>query len=425
MSWEQFLIAHGWSFGSLLLLLMGSGFFSGTETALFSLTRGELDRLARSENRFHRAVASLMDRPQQILNTILLGNMLVNVGFAGVSAIIVLDMEHAGAPAYAVVIASVVPLLVLILGGEVIPKMIAYVLGSAWAIPGSTPMRFFRIAFGPVLWILERGFVWPLTCVFATPGSDPPEITADELDGVLDLSARRGVLDQGANELLQEILELTDLHVSNVMVPRVDMIAFDVDSPRHSLGALFRKTHLRKIPVYDGDIDHIIGVVHAKHLFLSPDRSLRELATRVSYVPEGANLERLLFHFRQARAQMAIVVDEYGGTGGLVTLEDVLEEIVGDIPQQHDIDRGGAVRRCGDREYVLDGNLPIHEWCEGFGMDLGGKRISTIAGFVTQLLGRIPRVGDVVTYRNLRFTVLRMHRHRLGELRLELLEEGK
>ena len=141
-------------------------------------------------------------------------------------------------------------------------------------------------------------------------------------------------------------------------------------------------------------------------------------------MPESANVERLLAHFRRCRAQLAVVVDEYGGTAGLVTLEDVVEEIVGEMPDPRGRLLGPVVRRVGDGQYILDGNLAIHEWADVFGVDLHHGRISTIGGFVTSLLGRIPRVGDAADYHNLRFTVVSLQGRRIGQLKLQL-EEGE
>ena len=422
MSWEDFLSAHAWKLILLLVLLAGSGFFSGTETAMFNLTRGQLFRLSRSRHKLERFVASLMRAPQRMLNTLLLGNMLVNVAFAAFSAVMVLDLKRAGAAGYVVALASLIPLLVLILGGEVMPKMLAMALGERWALTAALPMSFVGRILLPPLWLLEKGFVSPLSNILTPRSVEKPDISAEELDALLDLSAKRGVIDRDASELLQEIIELADLRVRDVMVHRLDVIAFDADGSSQALAELFGRTRLRKIPVYERDMDHILGLIHAKRFFLNRDAPLRGLITDVSFVPEAANLERILFHFRRTHTQMAIVVDEYGGTAGLVTLKDVLEEVVGDIPDLHEADRGPAVQHITDREYSLDGDLAIHEWYDAFKMDLTGHRISTIGGFVISLLGRIPQAGDVATYRNLRFTVDSMRGRRIGQLRLELLE---
>jgi CBS domain containing-hemolysin-like protein len=421
VEWNAFIAAEGWDLLAMLLLLGASAFFSGSETVLFNLNSLQLHRLKIGGGP-GRLAASLMERPREILNTILLGNMLASVAFAGVSAMMVLSMERADAPGLLVAAGSIAPLLALILFGEVLPKMLGFAAGARAATVVAPPLILVRRVLAPFLWILDKLFIWPVTQLVAPGGPVKTDITAEELAALLDLSARRGVIGHDINSLLQEIVELTDLRVGDIMKPRVDMIACEINEGADALARLFARSRLRRIPVYEKDIDHILGVVHAKRLLLERATPLRQLVTKLPFVPEAANVERLLVQFRVTRTQTAVVVDEYGGTAGLVTLEDVLEEIVGDIPDQHDLTRGPQVERVGDREYLLDGELPIHEWTNAFKMDLSGERISTIGGFVTSLLGAIPRVGDEAAYRNLRFKVVSMRKRRIDKLRLELLE---
>ena len=422
--WARFMASHGWWFAVLGGLLVCSGFFSGSETALFSLSRAQLNRMRRGRAG-GRLAAALMDSPRRLLSTLLFGNLLVNVAYAGISASITLELARGDSPVWAPAAASLAALLVLILVGEVTPKMLAITGADRWASIAAPPLTVFTRAVAPALWLLEHALVGPLTRMIAPAPGLAADITPEELGGVLTLSAKRGVIDRDVNALLQEIVELTDLRVCDIMVPRVDMITYDVDGSREHLVELFRRTHLRKVPVYSGHVDKIVGVVHAKRLLLREAAAIRELVADVPFIPEAASVERALMQFRVKRAQMAVVVDEYGGTAGLVTLEDVLEEIVGDIPDPHDVQPGPAVEQTGEREYLIDGDLAIHEWVDAFKMDLSGKRISTIGRFVTSLIGRIPSEGDTADYRNLRFTVQTMRRRRVGRLRLELTEDER
>ena len=421
MVWTQFFADHAGGLVALVGLLLASAFFSGSETALFSLSRGELQRLAGGSGS-GRLVAGLMRRPQHALNTLLLGNMLVNVAYAGIAAVMILDLQAAGAAAWVTVAASLVPLVVLILLSEATPKMLALAVADRWALVVAAPLAVLQRVLSPLLWCSGRLVVAPITHLLAPRVDLERDVTADELAAVLELSARRGILDRDANDLLQEIIELSDLRVTDIMVPRVDMIAYDLAAPRRGLIELFRRTRLRKIPVYEADVDQTFGVIHAKRLLMNPKAPLRDLVVKVSFVPEAATVERALLQFRVTRTQMAIVVDEYGGTAGLVALEDILEEIVGDIGDDRDQLPAQTVRRISDRQYELDGELAIHEWADAFEMDLSGKRISTVGGFVTSLLGRIAEPGDRATYRNLCFTVESMRGRRIEKLRLELLE---
>ncbi|MFW6133410.1 MAG: hemolysin family protein [Planctomycetota bacterium] len=416
-----FLASHAWQMLLLGVLAAGSGFFSGTETAMFNLTRRQVHRLRR-ERRAGAVVAALLARPRSLLYTLLLGNMLVNVAYAGVSATLIFALKDAGVSAWAVAAAPVVLVMGLILIGEVTPKMLAAASSESWSLAMCLPLAVVRRVLAPVVWVLEGLFVTPLVKIVAPRPTARTNIGPGELAAVLDLSAKRGIVDRDVTAMLQEIVELTDLRVADILVPRVDMVAFDVDGERDELLGLLRRTHLRRVPVYAGGPDHIIGTIHARDVLLRPDEPLRRLVGEVAFVPESATVESLLRQLRRRGAQMAIAVDEYGGTAGLVTMEDALEEIVGDIPDPQDRLRGPAVTELGPRQYVIDADLGIHEWVDAFGIDLHGHRINTVGGFVTSLLGRIPRTGDTVTYRNLRFTVDSMRGRRVGKLRVELTD---
>jgi putative hemolysin len=413
---------HLWGIVLLLVLLAVTCVFSAAEAAVFSLSPGTLHRM-RGKGKSARLVGALLTRPQRLLNVLLLGNLLASTAYSAVSAFIVISFRDAGRGPVALAIAALVPLLALILVGEVMPKLIGFVLREKFATLLAAPLALLDKLLSPVVNVLSAVLISPLSAILAPRRGVRTDISADELGAVLDLSARRGVIGHDANMLLQEILELTGLHAGDVMVPRVDVVAYDLDGSREGLEELFRKSRLRKIPVFRNGIDNILGVIHAKRLFLSPDAKPADLVVKVPFVPEAANLERVLIQFRVTRTQMAIVVDEFGGTAGLITLREILEEIVGDLPEAREPEAGPAVQKVSEREYLIDGDLAFHEFADAFDVDLSGKRITTLGGFVTSMLGRIARVDDVVQYRNLRFTVLSMRRRRVGKMRLELTDE--
>ena len=409
---------------AMALLLLGAALVAGTETALFNLSRGQLYQMRHSADRSARLVPALMRYPRRVLNTLLLANLMVSVAFAALGAVVTLDLGRRGAPAWQLAAASVGPLVVLILFGEVMPKLLAYAAAPRWAALSVRAMGVIGRVLSPVLWVMDQTLVGPMTRLLA-PRRAPRDITVRELAALLDLSARRGIIAHDANVLLQEIVDLTQLRVSDIMVPRVDMVAYDINDPTAGLVELFRKSHLRKIPVYDGQPDRILGVIYGRTLLLNPSKPLRELVVKLPFVPESANVERLLIQLRVTRKQMAIVVDEFGGVAGIVTLQDIVEQIVGDIDDARDGQVRPAVQRVSERVYVIDGNVSIHEWAEAFRMDLPPGRVTTVGGFVTSLLGRIPKEGEQVRYRNLRITVLSLRGRRVHELQVELVEGGE
>jgi putative hemolysin len=421
MTFGSFLADHAGRLGAMVGLLLASGFFSGSETAFFSLSPGQMHSLRQGGR--GRWLARLVARPQSTLNLLLLSNMMVNVTFAAISAVIVFDIRQANGATSAAAM-SIGALLALILFGEVTPKMLAVTITERWAVFASRPIWLFGHLLSPILWVLDALFVTPLTRLLSPAAPGPRMITTDELQALLDLSAKRGLLDDEAHDLLQEIVELSELRVADVMVPRVDMTSWDLAEPRQHLLHLIREKRLRRVPVYDDSVDNILGLIHAKRALLSPRAPLRELIVPIPFVPVAASIERVLLRFRQTGRQVAIAVDEYGGTAGLIALEDILDEIVGDMPRDDDRQTGPAVVPVSEREYLLEGALAIHEWADAFDIDLQGGRISTVGGLVMALLDRLPAVGDTVRYRNLQFTVEAMRGRRIAKLRLTLLEDA-
>ena len=419
----QFLIANSWQVLALLVLIVCSALVNGAETAVFCLSRGEMFRLRHDVRRVARLVPVLMRDPSSVLTSILLSNTIIQVLYFVTGSLLILrieqEVDHGGLWGMA---AAVTTFLAIVLLGEIMPKTAAF-LSPLKAAPLVAPAltMLIRVA-RPIHRFLSLLLVGPLTRVLAPTRRRQGELSADELANLLALSQKRGLIGQDQTELLQEVLDLTGLKAGDVMVPRVDIVAYDVNGLPAGLLELVRQRRVTKVPVYEGDRDHVVGVVQAKHLLMAPERPVRELLSPVQFVPETARLERVLLQFRASGSQMGIVVDEYGGTAGLITLESVLEEIVGDIADVHETHRGPAVQRVGPGEWLVDGDLPVHEWAETFLTDLRGARFTTVGGFVISLLGRIPRVGQTATYRNVGFTVEAVRGRRIALLRVRIKE---
>ena len=264
----------------------------------------------------------------------------------------------------------------------------------------------------------------PLVRLLAPPQStNAPFVTTDELKLLLARSAEQGAIAHDESTLLQEVVELRELKVKDVMVPRVEMVAMSIDAQTDELVELLKRTRLRKVPVYQGSIDQVEGLVYVKDAMLTPDQTLRTLMRPVQFVPELQTLDALLQHFRTQATQIAIAVDEYGGVAGLVTLEDVLEEIVGEIYEPRDAGRVAPLVEVADDEFLVDGRLGLKQWQTDFSQSLGALSLSTIGGFVTSLIGRVPRVGDTVTFGNLEFQVESVRRRRIERIRIKRLNQ--
>jgi len=399
----------------MALLLGASFFFSGSETALFSLRRTELRQLSEHPSRVGNIVLALLRDPKDLLVTILFGNTIVNVLFYSLAYGLA---ERVTTPVFAALWAFA-GLFAVVICGEVMPKSAAIhaplKFAFAVALPLSVFQRFTRPVRAP-LGILIDG----LTRYLAPAGTDK-FVTADELKMLVDLSAKEGALDHDERAMIREVMEMREVAVREVMVPRVDVTFFDLDGSNEEFLDLVRRTHVSKVPVYEERPDNIRGVVYAKDLFLHPDADIREFIRPVLFVPESMTVERLLRQFREQKAQFAIVVDEYGGTAGLVTLEDILEEIVGEIDDEFDRDVE-PVRQNPDGSYILAGNLSMRDWAGVFRIRTDPEKCITLGGFVTLLLGHVPKRGDKVRYRNLLFTVEDVGRRRVRRIRLDLVK---
>lgn len=401
---------------AMLILLAMSAFFSGSETALFSLSRDRLRRFRQGPHRLEHLVARLVARPRSLLVTILFGNMLVNIMFYAFSSGLIWDIGQrygGGWPG----MAGVAVLLTVVVFGEVAPKTIAATAPAPLARLVGVPLYLLSRVLRPVTWLLDRCIIEPATRL-ATGRREArgggPLLTADELQAIVDLASDEGVVDRDEGEMIGEVLRLHETKVREVMVPRVDMATCDVSAPVGELVETFRRTRHKRVVVCRDSPDEVIGLLSARNVFLHPDRPAAELVEPVHFVPEQQTVEMLLKVFRERKIQIAVVVDEYGGTAGLVTLEDCLEEIVGDIHDEHDRPQA-PVERLSERRFLLAGDLGMRAWRDFLLAELDTEMdVATLGGFVTGLLGRIPRQGDSCSYGNLRFTVEEVS-HRPGK----------
>jgi putative hemolysin len=384
--------------GSLLVL---SGSFSATETALFSLRDAERDRAP-------RAVKELLASPRNLLVTVLLGNLLVNVLFFAFATRLTPPPSasvaaSAGQDTGARVIVGVAALLAVVVCGEILPKTAGLRARVLVARVFGPPLLLLVVALGPV----RRVVAFALELVVRMLGPRFREgrgLTPERLARVLERSAEHGVLHDTEAGFLAEIVELDGIRVREIMTPRVDMLMLDLaKDDREDVLRRALEERLSWLPVVDGGPDEVVGRVAVRDLVNQPDRPMRQLVMPAKYVPEVASALDLLHGLRDERVAEAIVVDEWGGTAGVVTIEDIFEEIVGDLREEEE-DHEVAVTRVAEGRYRVNGGLSIRDWNDEFD-ELGARVVptefETVGGFVAALLGRIPRPGDVVRYGSL------------------------
>jgi putative hemolysin len=408
----------------LLVLVMLSATFSGSETVLFALTPAQLQQQAASSNPFRRLAARLMKRPKRTLTTILVGNTTVNVLLFATSYVLFRKLA-VPVGAWVTPVAGVASVLLVVVVGEVVPKVLGVALTQRLVPFSATAVQFSGYALEPLGRVLDVLVIEPLTrLIFGQPAhriARASQLSTGELKTLLEMSRQRGLIDRTEDVYLREVIDLSKIRVRDIMVPRVEVTMFDVNGAPAELRDLMRRTRLTKVPVYDGVVDEVVGLVYAKILFFEPDKPLRKLVTPVRFVPELISAEQLLLHFRKTRSQIAMAVDEFGGVAGLVTLEDVLEEIVGEIHDPEEEEVEPEIVQISETEYEISGRLNVHYWVEMFGISGLTERVTTVAGLVTARLGRPAHVGENVTIGNMRLGVLAADGPRIERLRLTLL----
>jgi len=399
-----------WLYALLGALLLCSSFLSGSEAALFSLS--VLERRSSSHS-----VQALLEDPRSLLATILMANLVVNTLFFAFAGGLLPEAQG-----WHEIAMGVAVLVVLLLFGEILPKMLA-LRGRRRISAASAPLWRVLVVLlqpftRPLLFVLEVLHRGPLGRIRGEGG-----ITPEILARVLERGAVEGALHEREADLLGSILELEDIRAREIMRPRVDTLFLDVaGDERETITRRALERRLTWLPVIEGSQDDVLGRVNLRELVRQPTRPIRELVQPVKFVPELASALDVLRSLRADGASEAVVVDEYGGTAGVVTAEDAFEEILGDLRVEGEESESSVVRLESGR-YRVAGGLSIREWNEAFGLEVVPRGFETVAGFVTALLGRIPRVGDQVRVGALELEVHAVRRRRVLRVDIGVRDE--
>jgi len=418
-------IGTGFLLLTLVILLVFSAFFSSTETAFFSLTQSVLAELKESRDLRARRVVRLLERPKELLITILTGNDLVNVAAAVIGAFLALRIcRTADFPASIGLAIEVVVItgLILILG-EITPKIVALKHARTWTLWAALPIDVIRRLLLPLTIILN----------FLSGGVSRAlgverrrlKLSEDEIKTLVEVSEERGELEQEEKEMIRGIFEFSETTVREIMVPRVDIVSLPITASLQDVVRVIKQEGHSRIPIYHDHLDNIAGIVHVKDLLPHLESGdinveLNSLLRQAHFVPEGKKIDDLLRQFQLEKFHMAIVVDEYGGTAGLVTLEDVLEEIVGEIQDEYDSE-APLFHRLDDNTLIADARISVYELNELLGDKLIPEEedYETLGGFIFSLTGNLPRPHETLDYGDLQFVVEELSGKRIGKIRIE------
>lgn len=393
---------------------------SGSEVAFFSLTPQDIKSLEEYNSRNARHVFKLLEEPERLLANILITNNFINVGIVTISAFITNSVfDFQGTQVLGFVIQVVVITLILLLFGEIIPKIYANRFAPGFALMISIPLVVLDRFFNPLIYILVQS----TGLVKRRLAKKGQNISMDDISEALDLTT--GVV-KDEKEMLEGIVRFNNLEASEIMKPRTDVIAVDIQTDLEALTGVIIESGFSRIPVYEETSDHLKGILYVKdllpHINEDKDFTWQELIREPFYVPETKKINDLLKEFQEKKIHLAIVVDEYGGTEGIVTMEDILEEVVGEITDESD-DAEEFYRRIDTRTTVFDGKTLLNDFYKVTDLDdelfddVKGDA-ETIAGLILELKGGFPKVNDIILCKNIEFTVLAMDKRRIVEIKV-------
>src|SRR5438105_37539 len=404
-------------------LILLNAFFVAAEYGLVTARRTRIIELQHQGNRRARDVLRITSDPPRFIAAMQLGVTLTSLGIGALG-------EHAltkafdpwVATALAIALAYLILTFFHVVIGELVPKGIALGHSEGVALWVSAPVRAFFVVTGPLVWVLMRSTELVLRLFgLQPPGSELDVHSEAELKMLVSASTERGEIETEEREMLYKVFDFADKEVSDVMVPRPDVVALSIDLPPEEALAAVIDSPFTRYPVYRESLDDIVGVLHVRDLFSEMhDRgiaavNLDDIVRPAHIVPETKDLAALLAEFRRANQHMAIVVDEYGGMEGIVTLEDLLEEIVGGIEDEYDLP-DESIEQVDDDTIRVDGTFPIDDFNERFRAELPQEDYHTVAGFVFGILGRQPEVGDDISHDGMRFDVLEVEGSRINKL---------
>ncbi len=405
--------------GLLIFLVCCSAFFSASETALTSLSRIRLRNMVEERIKNADKISRLLDDPNRLLSSILVGNNLVNNGASALTTALAIQVFHGDAGSGASVATAFITVVILIFG-EITPKTIAAQQAEKTALVVVNIIAAVVFVLRPVVVVLNMATSSLSRLLGHNPDEKTPTITEAELKTIVNVSHEEGVLETEERIMINNIFNFGDAKAKDVMTPRTDMVSVSCDVSYEDFVALVNEEGFSRFPVFDEDIDDIVGILYVKDVFFvdknefSAEKYMRE----PYFTYETKPVAELFAEMRQNRLAVAVVLDEYGGTSGLATMEDIIEEIMGEIADEYDDDEQDEIEVIKEDEYVVDGGTRLEEFNKMVGSRLESDEVDTIAGYVLMILGNFPEGGEVLESDGLKFVVEEMDKNRISKLRV-------
>ena len=404
--------------GTLLVIIICvilSAYFSATETAFASLNHIRVKNMAEKGDRRAMLVMKLLGRYDSVLSTILVGNNVVNIGATSLATVFFVRMlgEDAGSG-----IATLVTTLVLLIFGEISPKSMASEFPEQVAMFSAPLLRCIMVVLTPVNFLFG---LWKKFLAKIIKGEEDRAITDEELLTIVDEAETGGSIGEEESDLIRNSIEFPDQEAVDILTPRVDIVGVEYGTSNQEIADIFAQTGYSRLPVYREDMDHITGILYEKDFYnkiYGSDRSIDSIIRPAVFITEHKKIDELLRELQQKKIHLAVVVDEYGGTVGIVSMEDILEELVGEIWDEHD-EIVQEIRKITDCDYVVEGSANLEKLFDEIGCEREHDSI-TVSGWILEIAGKVPSRGDVYHYENMTIRILEMDGHRVGKIKIHV-----
>lgn len=408
---------------SLVVLLALSAFFSSSETALTTCNKIRIRALADDGNKRAARVLAITELQGKMLSAILIGNNIVNISASSIATVLATKLFGSAGAGIAT---GILTLLVLIFG-EISPKTLATLKAEKIALLVAPIISVLMTVLTPVIIainFLANGF---LRLIGINPNQKEATITEEELRTLVDVSHEEGVIEQDEKKMINNVVDFGDARAKDIMIPRADMSMVDVHASYTELIDIFRTERFTRFPVYEDDRDNVIGIINMKDLLLVSEPEhfhIRDYMRKASYTYESKPLSELLSEMRETFVNIIIVLNEYGGAEGLITMEDLLEEIVGEIRDEYDEDEKALIKTISDNEYLVPGSMKLDDLNDALELTLASEDYDSVGGLIIERLDRLPKAGDTVLIENISLRVESMQKNRIGRVRLTKIQEN-
>lgn len=402
----------------VIILLSASAFFSSAETALMTSNKLKMRNLADNGNKRAAKVLKVTENTDKMLSAILIGNNIVNLTASSISTTLTLKIFGSKL----VGIATGILTFLILVFGEITPKNVASKNAEKMALIYIGVISFLVTLLTPVIFIVNNVAKFVIS-IFNKNGDDNNAVTEEELRAMVEYSHEEGVIENEEKKMIVNVVDFGDTVAGDIMVPRVDMVMVDEKSSYEEILQVFREERYTRIPVYEETQDNVIGILNVKDFLLIEDKEnfvMKELLREPLYTYEYKKTSALMMDMRKTGANIVIVLDEYGITAGLITLEDMLEEIVGEIRDEFDADEDEGITKVSDLEYLIDGSTNLDDINDRIGLSLSSEEYESIGGLIMEKLGRLPVEGEIINFDNIVLTVKKMDHARIEKVCLKL-----